>query len=170
MSTYEDVTKDLSHFTHARSDGPAKVHDMLRGWWSHELKKITTDAMASDTIAIHANASTGLGFGSIYVPYAIVVTGAVLMPNAALTAGDTNYATLTVKYDDGAAGTPVDIASIDTQAASANWVAGTAKTMTLATTGGVAVAAGKYIGVVKAVTMSGKAIVPCTIILTGKYA
>jgi hypothetical protein len=67
-----------------------------------------------------------------------LVTGAYIMPGGALTAHDTNYATVVLDVDDGAGGSATTLASNTTKTAggggTGNWTAGTAIEMTLTAT------------------------------------
>lgn len=99
----------------------------------------------------------------------VTITSAKLLPSGALTANGSNYATVTAEYDDGAGGADTVIATLVTDVAGGDWVAGTVKTMTLTGSAPVSVAAGKYLIIKIAKTGTGVLVPAFTISLRGKY-
>ena len=91
------------------------------------LRKGVVDAMASETTAY-----TIAEMFYAYAPFKVL--GAKLLPQGALTAHDTTYATVNVVKGDGAAGAAVVVATLVTTVAGADWVAGVTKDMTLSAT------------------------------------
>jgi len=84
------------------------------------------------------DAAAGTATGA--TPFAVarqplLVTGATILPGGALTADDTNNAMITV-FKSTAGGAGVAVAAITTNVASGNWVALTAKAMTLSVVAG----------------------------------
>jgi hypothetical protein len=85
-------------------------------------------------ITLDAAAGTDYVYGSIKVPYNVLVVDATICPGAALTAADATANTLTLAKADGAGGSATTVASIVTNVASGNWVADTFKALTLSAT------------------------------------
>ena len=77
-------------------------------------EKHDADSAAGDATAEHI---------FLQAQEALTVTKVFFLPDAALTAVDTNFATLTVYRRDASGGTQVTVASITTQVADGNWVA-----------------------------------------------
>lgn len=126
------------------------------------LHKAAADAMAADATAEHTEYT-------VRVRRACRIDTVRLIPNGALTADAANNATLTVSYDDGAGGANTNIASGTTTAGgTGSWVAGTAITLTIATTGGVSVAAGKYITFAITKAMAGVVVPEFTLVCSGQ--
>ncbi len=89
--------------------------------------KPAADAMAADTTAYTAAMQ-------IVMPRPCKVLGFRIQPQSTLTAHATTNATVNVVKGDGAAGAAVVCASLTTDIAGGNWVAGTTKTGTLSAT------------------------------------
>lgn len=83
--------------------------------------KTAADAMAADTTLLWA----------LPIDRKIQVTSVTIMRHGALTAHDTNYATVSLEVDDGAGGSDTQIAAKATTVANGNWVAGTAHDLTM---------------------------------------
>jgi hypothetical protein len=54
-----------------------------------------------------------------------------ILPAGAVTANDTNYATITVEVNDGAGGAKTELVALTTEVANGNWVAGVPIVLTL---------------------------------------
>lgn len=95
---------------------------------------------AADGVAGDATAELAIG----YTPVAAIVRSVTIVPTGALTANDTNYATLTVWKRDSAGANQTKVAEITTQitGGSGNWVAFAAEAMTLQAAANLALAAG----------------------------
>lgn len=92
------------------------------------IVKPAADAMASTTTAGTASIQT-------WMPRAGRVIAAKILPTAALTADNTNYATVSLGKHDGAGGAVTTMASRATTVAdSGSWVAGTEVNLTLSAT------------------------------------
>lgn len=105
------------------------------------------DKPAADALAADATAERGVGYidsgddGEGLVDLVIV-------PTAALTAHDTNNATITIRKKDSAGGSSTSVATITTTVASGSWVAFAPKAMVLtATAADLRIAAGSSISV-----------------------
>lgn len=94
---------------------------------TYTLHKVAADAMAADTTAYTAAPQ-------IVMPRACKVLGMKIQPQSTLTAHATTNAVVNLVKGDGAAGAAVVIASVTTDVAGGNWVAGTTKTGTLSAT------------------------------------
>lgn len=119
------------------------------------LVKPAADALASTTTAHGAT-------GGAWNVGTKLIKAIKLIPHGALTADDTDYATLTIGYNDGAGGAVTTIATITTKitGGSGDWTAGTAISLTLTTT---AIADGKLLSYAIAKAASGVAVPPFTI-------
>lgn len=119
----EASNKDL--YTHAQgSTGPAR--NLIRR--TYVLRKPAADAMASDTTAYTAA-------DQIRMCRAGRILGAAIQPTAALTADNTNFATVSVQKGDGAGGAGTTMASLTTAITGSNdWAAGRTEAMTLSAT------------------------------------
>lgn len=94
---------------------------------------------AADGAAGDATAELSLG----YTPVAAIVRSVTIVPTGALTANDTNFATLTVWKRDSAGANQTKVAEIaTTTAGTGNWVAFAAEAMTLQAAANLALAAG----------------------------
>jgi hypothetical protein len=93
---------------------------------------LTLLKVAADGAAGNATAYTAAP--QIRMPRACKVLGVYVHPQAALTADNANNALVKVVKGDGAAGAEVVCASMTTNVASGNWVAGTTKALTLSGT------------------------------------
>lgn len=94
---------------------------------TYVLPKFAVDGAAATTTAYTA------GY-MIRMKNAGRILGAYVCPAGAVTADATNFATVNAVSGDGAAGAAVVMASLVTNVAGGNWVAGTTKTMTVTTT------------------------------------
>jgi hypothetical protein len=93
-----------------------------------KLRKPAADAMATDTTAYTAADQE-------YMPCAARILGAWILPQATLTAHDSNYATVKVVKGDGAAGAETVMASVaTTTTGSGNWAVGIAEALTVSST------------------------------------
>lgn len=169
--SHESAAKTLAHFGHADPNDSAartKLHQQLRGL-KHAimLRKILVDGAPADVTSPYEASAQDEQSDAVYCPYAITITSVKLMPMVAVTAANTDYATISVSYDDGAAGSDTDIATLDTQVASGNWVVGTAKAMTLTSSLPVNVPAGSWVFFSIAKTGMGIAVPPFRIALDG---
>lgn len=135
MSNVGDVKMALAG-TIANSRGGEDTINQLTDF--HE----TYNKTAADGMASTATANT-LFWMNPY-NFSVKVVGAALVPTATLTASDTDYATITVKTDDGAGGTPAVAVTWTTQSSApgtANWAVGVKETGVL-TAANCTVAAG----------------------------
>lgn len=133
----------ISHGAHAETSGDAYLHAALR---RRQVALRWSDNAAAD---VHQ-----VSFGPL--PYAIRMRLAKLLPSIAVTAHDTTYATITVGYDDGAAGGVTSLQAVTSKitGGTGNWVAGTA--IALSSIGAEdTVAAGKYLTVTVAKASTG---------------
>lgn len=162
----ETVAQRIAHLAH--TDSVTTAHNLLRGLRSAiALQKPAVDSAAADvTDAYEATADEQSDVQ--YFPLAFTVTSAKLMPFAALTADASNYATVTVEYDDGAGGSDTAVATLVTDVAGGSWVAGTAKTMTLTSSAPVNIPAGSYVHFSIAKAGTGVAVPVFKIFLDGK--
>jgi len=122
------------------------------------LVKPAADAMASTATAYTAAFQ-------IRMPRAAKILAAYIMPTAALTADDTNYATVSVQKGDGAGGAGTVMASVTTQTTgSGNWAAGVPEAMTVsATLANTRIARGEVLGFAITKTGTGVVVPICTI-------
>lgn len=167
MGVYNDVSRVFKVTFDMITGGPAACDDMLR-MKTFCLYKQLVDSAAADTTAAYAATAEDQTSDAVYCPLACTIYQAKLMPFVALTASDTDYGTVTAVYDDGAGGSDTNVASLVTNVAGGSWVVGTAKAMTMATTGGVAVPAGSWLTFSIGKTGNGVAISPFEIVLVGK--
>ena len=91
-----------------------------------------------------------------YLPKGITGVSAKIYPFGAMTANDTNYATIGIGSDDGAAGTFTSVADVTTKSTggTGNWTAGTAVSFSTFTPADT-IAAGVYLGIKIAKAASG---------------
>lgn len=90
-------------------------------------RKTSADAMAST-----ATANLQIGFVNQFDFSIRLVSASVVAVGGTLTASDTDYATVTLKFDDAAAGTPAAAATWTTQTTgTGNWAVGVKKAATL---------------------------------------
>lgn len=167
MGIYAEVLKTFKSTFDALSGGPAACDDMMRRREFY-LHKDELDSDPADETAAYAATATDQTSDAVYCPLACTIYQARLEPLAALTAGDTDYATVTVVYDNGAGGADTSVATLVTNVAGGDWVAGTAKTMTVSTTGGVAVPAGSWLTFAITKAGAGVAVGPFRAVLVGK--
>ena len=132
MATHEETAKALKHIPDDLENGDGDMLDnMLRD------VDITFDK------DLDAAATQVARFG-IKLTKATTVDTFEIIPGAALTAHASNYATIALKYDDGAGGSETTIATVDTTSGgSGTWAEGVAIPVTIATP--VEVAAGSYL-------------------------
>lgn len=103
------------------------------------------------------------------LPYQFRVASAKILPRRALTAHDTDYATLTVGYNDGAGGSVTSLQAVTTKitGGTGDWVAGTALALASLDSADT-VAAGNYLRV--AVTKAASGVVAdFVVVITGWY-
>lgn len=167
MGIYKQVADTFKSTFDALTGGSDACDDLMRRRVLY-LHKDVVDSAASDTTAAYAATATDQTSDAVYCPLALTVYAAYLMPMVAKTADGSNYGTVTVVYDDGAGGADTTIASQSLITAGGDWVVGTAKTMTLGTTGGVAVPAGSWLSFAITKTGTGITIPPFRIALVGK--
>ncbi len=123
---------------------------------------IPADALATDEFAY-------LGMGKFPDTGSYTIIGTYLLPEAALTAHDTNYKTITVSTCDSAAVVSEAIARWSTQTGTTgsktgDWVAGTA--ISKAPTGATnIIPGGKYVMVATTKSGNGVALVGCTVVI-----
>jgi hypothetical protein len=132
--------KLIAALADSESGGAAYVDDALR---RRQIVLTYTDVAAADV----GQAS----FGPL--PYGVRFNSAKLLPTKAMTAHDTNYGTLAIGSDDGAAGGITALQTVTTKSTggTGNWVAGTAIALSSIDAADT-VAAGRYltVGVTKA--------------------
>lgn len=113
------------------------------------------EAMASSTSRALLLRTTGL----------VKVTAARILPDAALTANDTNYATITIVYNDDAGGGDTVVATVTTKTSgsggSGSWTAAQSVGMTLSTDSSIP--ASKAVQFVTAKASSGVAVGICKV-------
>ncbi len=114
-------------------------------------------------LAVEASAATLSSKILARTTGACKVTVARILPDAALTASDTNYATITIGYTDDLGGAATTVATITTQVTggSGNWVADQSVAMTLATD--PSVPTNKALKFISAKTAAGVAIPACKV-------
>jgi len=99
---------------------------------------LTRNGLIFTKSAVDAADNTATDISTMPLDAKVLVTAVTIMPLAALTSNDTNYATIVVDVADGASGSATTIASVTTKTAGSggtgNWTAGTAITMTLTAT------------------------------------
>ena len=121
MTTKEDVVARLKHITQADSDGPAAVDNLMR------VKRFTVDI---STLAAGVAERT-----IMTAKYACEIISAEILPDNALTAGNVNYATLTLGKADGAGGAVTSFDAFTTQTAGTggtdDWVQGVPEAFTI---------------------------------------
>jgi hypothetical protein len=153
MATYKEISKwILSAFAHSLSGGEAGADYMLRNGVVRLRAQDIPDAAATDTWARTV----------LVADKAMNITAVKIIPDASLTANDTNYATLS--FATGPVGTITSRDSFTTKitGGSGDWVANTAEAFTVATATD-SLAAGEVMTVSKAVTAAG-VIVPAHMI------
>jgi hypothetical protein len=125
MSNLGDFKRGL--VTLANSVGGLATVNQAISVLSAPYQKTSADAMATTTTA---NVQTGFAnhFG-----FSIKLVGAYVVPvGGTLTADDTNNAVITLKFDDGAAGTPAAAATWTTSTTgTGNWAVGVREAATL---------------------------------------
>lgn len=123
MTTKKASVADLKHFCHSDSDGPSNIDELMR---TRMLRvSFSKEAAAANT--------TELTLG--IMEDAVELVSAQYIPGNALTAHDTNYATLTLGKADGAGGAVTSFDSFTTKitGGSGNWVQGVPETFTIVT-------------------------------------
>lgn len=121
-----------------------------------KLKDIAGNHIISIDVAAQATAGTAEAMGGHMVPFACTVTAVQWVPDAAVTANDTNYAVLALQ-NGGAAGTATTEIAQRSYAAT-NSVARTAESLTLsATAANLLLAAGDLLVVDRSIAASGLA-------------
>ena len=111
----------------------------------HQLSDIlvTFTKPAADSMATDTTSATVVPWTNAF-DFPLKVVGARLFSASALTAHDTNYATITVLTDDGANGTPAVVATwATTTTGTGNWVADTDEVGTLTVANAVIPVGGK---------------------------
>ncbi len=126
MSNIGDLKKVLAGGPANQLGGITTVNQMI-SVQAPGYSKTSADAMASTTTAnTQIPFVNNFGFPiKLTAAYAVAVGGT-------LTADDTNYATITIKFDDGAAGTPAVAATwATTTTGTGNWAVGVREAATL---------------------------------------
>lgn len=120
------------------SNSGVQIVDNLIDFVAAPYRKTAADGMASSTTA-----NTQIGFMNPY-DFSIQLVSAWVIPvGGTLTADNANYATVSLLFDDGAAGTPATAASWATQiTGTGNWAVGVRKAGTITTANKVLVAGG----------------------------
>lgn len=98
--------------------------------------------------------------GAFKAPFDLQVVEVAVAPGGALTAHDTNNATISLKKADGAGGAATTVASITTNVASGDWAVGVFKA--LSTPQNASVIAGQILTLEKAVASSGVNLPPAS--------
>jgi hypothetical protein len=153
MATYKEISDwILSAFAHSISGGQAIVDYMLRNHVTRVRAQDIPDAAATDTWARTI----------LVADKAMNITAVKIIPDAGLTAHDTNYATLS--FATGPVGTIASKDSFTTKitGGSGDWVANTAEAFTVVTATD-SLAVGEVLTVSKAVAAAG-VIVPAHMI------
>lgn len=124
------------------------------------LVKPAADSMAADTTAYTAAFM-------VRMTRAAKILGAYIVPQATLTAHDTNYATIKVQKGDGAGGAGTDMATLaTTTTGSGNWAAGAPEVMTVTSTlADSRIARGEVLGLAIAKAGTGVVVPICTIVV-----
>ncbi len=99
-----------------------------------DAEDLFSDEIWNIPITLDAAAGTDYVYGSIKVPYAVLVVEAVFCPGAALTAADATANTFTLAKADGAGGSATAVATSVTNVAGGSWVADVFKAMTMSAT------------------------------------
>lgn len=168
MGNYSDAAQRIGAIADAGAGGFTAADQMLRGTiFGARLAKLVVDGAIGD-VTTAFEGTDDENSDAIYVPYALTITAAKLMPLVGLTADASNYATITLGYADGAGGAVTAIATLDTTVAGGgSWVSGTAKAMTLTSSNPVAVPAGSWLTFSIAKTGTGVAVQPFRIAASG---
>jgi hypothetical protein len=122
MSNLGDVKAVLGGTVANDRGGEATINQLTD--FQVPYTKAAADGMASTTTA-------NTMFWMNPYDFSVKVVGAALAPTATLTASDTDYATITIKTDDGAASTPAVAVTWTTQASApgtGNWAVGIKET------------------------------------------
>lgn len=103
-----------------------------------EITKVQAASSLSFVVPADAAASTTTA-ETIFarVPAAGTITAVKISPTGAVTASDTVYATITIKWRDGAGGAAATIATLITNVAGGSWTAFTTKDMGAITNGAI---------------------------------
>jgi hypothetical protein len=118
---------------------------------------ITDDVFTVQKTAVDGAATDVYTLWSCKVPFAIQIVEVTINPGAALTANDTNNATLTLGKADGAGGASTAVAALTTNTASGNWVADQFKNVPI-TAANAIVNDGQILTLKKTVAASGVAV------------
>lgn len=118
--------------------GAETVVDQLTDFISVPFRKTSADAMAST-----ATANVQIGWANPF-DFSIELVSAIVIPvGGTLTAHDVDNAIITMKFDDGAAGTPAVAATWTTSTTgTGTWAVGIRKTAVLTAAGKILVAGG----------------------------
>lgn len=123
MGDISDIKAKLGGTLALEDGGEDTIHDLTDIIAQYE--KASADGMASTTTA------DTLIWCNPY-EFSLKVVRAIIVSASTLTASDTNYATITVKTDDGANGTPATAATWETTTTgTGSWAADTAEAATI---------------------------------------
>lgn len=158
--TCKASAKKISHFAHGLATGVADVDGAIR-----------KAPAVSYTHTPDAAANTATTACADYCPTARELISGAILPGGAVTADDTDYATITVGYDDGAGGGVTSLAAVTTKntGGTGNWTAGVAIALT-AITPALSIPAGKYLSVVIAKAGAGVALPAFRVVLPNLIA
>lgn len=168
MTTMDDLAKDAKarfgggSFTSTHQD---RAEVSLRYHTVLLFEKPAADAMAADATSERAC--------KWYVPAhmtnGVEVVSVSVLPTAALTAHDTNNASLLVDKNDGAGGARTNVATLTTNVASGNWSAFSRKAFTLdSTLANIQIAAGGMLTFEITKASSGVAVPICNVVAVVK--
>lgn len=131
MTTQDDIVsyaKANHHLLGAagqlRAENNIRLHQVV------VFVKDTVDAMITDALTERVSHY----MVPAHVLNGVEVVSATVLPTSALTANDTNFATITLSKNDGAGGARTAFATLLTNVAGGNWVAFSNKAMTVNTT------------------------------------
>lgn len=120
------------------TSGVQIVKNALVDFIAVPYRKTSADGMATTTTA-----NTMIGFMNPFDFSIQLVSAFAVAVGGTLTANDTNYATITMLFDDGAAGTPAVAATwTTTTTGTGNWAVGVKEAATITTANKVLVAGG----------------------------
>ena len=99
-----------------------------------DAEDLFSDEIWNIPITLDAAAGTDYVYGSIKVPYAVLVVEAVVCPGAALTGATSTANTWTLAKADGAGGSATAVATLVSLTTTGDWVADVFKAMTMSAT------------------------------------
>lgn len=141
----------FSTFDVTPSEADAVVQDLLTDEF-FTANRTSADAAASDLVTLV----------SIRAPFDLSVEEFAVIPAGAVTANDSNNATLTVAKADGLGGASTPIATLTTNLAAGNWVTDVTKFATVVNGPARLVAKGQIITIRKSITGTGVILAPYT--------